>query len=457
MAYVAAVTADGGIPLLTRCSNGLPQLSFTAMGALFGISTYIENEGARILCARSESAAVAWKVYSESGILLVLGTDIGGFKDRYLEKFLDVLHSALVMKLGKDHLVDLEGELLRRALRAAYPLLDSLLNTIRSPDKVGVALQVVDRAMAAPDEVLADALDRFAYSATAKYGFLLVNGIVAVAAPAWWSLPPSERVLLCTVATLTPTVNTESVVYLEHASGMAQYRLLSVVITPGIHACILCGDVPSLHDIETKLVNQVWQSAADSLIALLRHFPANFPPSIDMPTGLLAVLTVHPTQRWAMYGHFASSQANDGQNADPVLDPGSQSAGCSVLYPSEITDHKLALVSWYHTMVSTLTDTGGGGQPTSASTGTPTKSSAPTPPLKNGDAATVHRRLKHDVSESYLCTARYKCYFLPYTLRRGSAAHVMALFQPNVPTFTLRSATVMAVDNLLASGSLIGI
>eukprot|EP00041_Stephanoeca_diplocostata_P016162 m.315618 g.315618 ORF g.315618 m.315618 type:complete len:136 (+) comp20277_c0_seq5:165-572(+) len=117
MAYVAAVTADGGIPLLTRCSNGLPQLSFTAMGALFGISTYIENEGARILCARSESAAVAWKVYSESGILLVLGTDIGGFKDRYLEKFLDVLHSALVMKLGKDHLVDLEGELLRRALR----------------------------------------------------------------------------------------------------------------------------------------------------------------------------------------------------------------------------------------------------------------------------------------------------------------------------------------------------
>lgn len=39
---------------------------------------------------------------------------------RYLQAFLDLLHAALVMRLGKDQLADLEGELLRRSLRYLY-------------------------------------------------------------------------------------------------------------------------------------------------------------------------------------------------------------------------------------------------------------------------------------------------------------------------------------------------
>lgn len=55
---------------------------FSRYASTFVRDRYIENEGARILCARSESAAVAWKSYSESGILLIIGTDVDGYKDR---------------------------------------------------------------------------------------------------------------------------------------------------------------------------------------------------------------------------------------------------------------------------------------------------------------------------------------------------------------------------------------
>lgn len=317
--------------------------------------------------------------------------------------------------------------------------------------------------------------DRFAYSATAKCGFLLVNGIVAVAAPAWWALPTSERILLCTTAALTPAANTESTVFLGHGSTMVRYRLLSVVITPGVHACMLCGEVPSLQDIEVKLVNQVWQPTVESLLSLLHHFPSNMPPAIDFPTGLLAVLVVHPTQGWAMYGHPATNADTGVGNSDPVLHTRTDGDGAAqhaqngtvppppvppIFNPSEATNYKLALVSWYHTIMSTFVDGSVNGlrSNTASSPSVPATNSAmpPRSPSDNDDRKVSHKRLRHDVSESYMCTSRYKCYYFPRALRRDSV-HVMTLFQPNVPTFTLRSATTMAIDNLLASGSLIGI
>lgn len=76
MAYVAAVTADGGIPLLTRCSVGLPQLSFTAMGALFGISTYsrvhciaaLSSKSCQLLYRRTEGLRIFNVSYYSEGI-----------------------------------------------------------------------------------------------------------------------------------------------------------------------------------------------------------------------------------------------------------------------------------------------------------------------------------------------------------------------------------------------------
>ena len=41
MAYVSAIKADSGLPLFTRASEGLPPLSFSANGSLFGITTYV--------------------------------------------------------------------------------------------------------------------------------------------------------------------------------------------------------------------------------------------------------------------------------------------------------------------------------------------------------------------------------------------------------------------------------
>lgn len=41
MAFVTAMMAESGLPLFTRASKGLESLSYSAIGSLFGITTYV--------------------------------------------------------------------------------------------------------------------------------------------------------------------------------------------------------------------------------------------------------------------------------------------------------------------------------------------------------------------------------------------------------------------------------
>ena len=119
------------------------------------------------------------------------------------------------------------------------------------------------------------ALERFVYGASAKWGFLVVNGHVLTADEHWWALRADERILLAVVsgigggggggaAAAAASGSTEMKVFLPHASPSVPFRLVSVELASGVRACMLCGAEPSMQAIEDQLVKPVWSAVRDA-------------------------------------------------------------------------------------------------------------------------------------------------------------------------------------------------
>eukprot|EP00037_Helgoeca_nana_P010450 m.91968 g.91968 ORF g.91968 m.91968 type:complete len:407 (+) comp20213_c0_seq2:398-1618(+) len=400
MAFISALMADSGLPLFTRTSSGLESLSYSAMGSLFGIKTYVEDQQVIIVGARTSTAAVRWKVVPESKLLLVIVTDNDYSTDDYINELLELVCSAIVFTLGATKLAQLSSgaeELYRLELKKCYPLIDSLISSLRSVASAGPALQCVDRAVIPSDTAISAALDRFVYSASAKWGFLLVNGQVLVADANWWSLRADEKILL---AALPPNLGelAEKAIYLPHASPSVPFRLVSAAIAPGVHACLLCGADPPLEAIKDQLLKPVWGGLLDPL-RRLQSKPAVYPPgALQLTDGVVGMLLVDPAANWSMFFHSA---------AEGVVAKG--------------TTPKLAVCAYYKSMIGPSV-------------------------MKKSPAGA----LEHKVTESYSVTTRYKLYYMEQRTVDGVPIRVIGLFAPGVPTYSLRHLTATTFSDLEA-------
>jgi hypothetical protein len=279
------------------------------------------------------------------------------------------------------------------------------------------------------------------YSASAKWGFLLVNGQVLVADANWWSLRADEKILL---AALPPNLGelAEKAIYLPHASPSVPFRLVSAAIAPGVHACLLCGADPPLEAIKDQLLKPVWGgvrctsvvlliswacslshsvSSADigatrsrarprsrippPAIQLLDHLrrlqakPAVYPPAaLQLTDGVVGMLLVDPAANWSMFFHSA---------AEGVVAKG--------------TTPKLAVCAYYKSMIGPSV-------------------------MKKSPAGA----LEHKVTESYSVTTRYKLYYMEQRTVDGVPIRVIGLFAPGVPTYSLRHLTATTFSDLEA-------
>lgn len=64
------------------------------------------------------------------------------------------------------------------------------------------------------------------------------------------------------------------------------FRLVVCGLTGGIQICALCGPSPPLMEVEYVSI-QCWKGAIDILRAAEQCFPRNFPPSIQLDTGVM--------------------------------------------------------------------------------------------------------------------------------------------------------------------------
>ena len=74
-----------------------------------------------------------------------------------------------------------------------------------------------------------------------------------------------------------------------------------VDLMDGVTACLLCGAVPSLNDIQTSLVERTWVNAQETLTAAKANFPHNVPAALgSLPNGLVGMLIVNTRAQWSV-------------------------------------------------------------------------------------------------------------------------------------------------------------
>jgi len=316
-----------------------------------------------------------------------------------------------MMLIGRAAITSSSDTILEKLVQGCNPLIDLMLNSYRSSLSVGPVLGVVDKALAAPDSLLQGCLDSFVYGATATCGALIVEGCVLEATTGWHELGSDDRQLL-TLLAKTGQGSFETTVYLARSSRSAGSRWVCVDLMDGVTACLLCGAVPSLNDIQTSLVERTWVNAQETLTAAKANFPHNVPAALgSLPNGLVGMLIVNTRAQWATFSDVArapnSADNQAGVERGPARNP---------------DETKMALCTWYKSNVTSAMaeDLGRVVEP---------------------DTHLVGCSLR----EGYCCGAINKCYIARMKTARGNY-HVATLFDASIPTFSLRGMTTQAFE-----------
>ncbi|XP_030051285.1 protein fuzzy homolog isoform X2 [Microcaecilia unicolor] len=390
------LTTGSGVPVYSRHRGAARQLPFSVIGSLNGVHMFGHSQDVLLSATCTENVKVLWKSFHDSISLIVISSEEDA-SDHYLHRLMDNVFHAMVMVIGLDELVNIKNvERLKKDLRACYPLIDSLL---LASERIGDLVQCVDCVMAHDIPVLQECLDAFIRAADSDFGCLVARGRIVVATEKWWRLAAQEVMLLTwLVASLAPRSSRDYPVYLPHGSPTVPHRLLTFQLVPGVDVCVLCGPSPSLHKVETELVEVFWKPLLEPVKACLRVQLRSFPASIPLHQGILGLLLIKQDQNRLLF----TVQAQPGEK--PPKDGLSLPERRSVLRAF----YTLAVTHYFP----------------------PERLDERTLPLLEEFQAGY----SHSASECYIASSSHKCYALQAEQRQ-----LFLLFQPTVPTFSLRS------------------
>lgn len=277
-AHLAALTADGGIPLFTRKIGDLKPLPFAVVGTLNGVHLFSRLRGATLHSTVTRGAKVVWRTYHDSVVLLMVTCDDGA-SDDHLGFLLDNVFGAMVMSVGLDAVQTIRNvDRLKRDLRGCYPMVDHLLNQLDQDScTLGDLTGIPDFLLCPESQALQPYLESFVEEVDSLYGCLLVRGKVAVATKHWLRLSPQETTLLAMAAHAgTKCISRDLPVYLPNSCPSVCNRLVTLQLTQGVELCLLCGPAPSLAVLEEE-VCRFWNDAFDLLKSASSLHPRNFP------------------------------------------------------------------------------------------------------------------------------------------------------------------------------------
>ncbi|GFG29756.1 hypothetical protein Cfor_03331 [Coptotermes formosanus] len=338
-----------------------------------------------------------------------------GASEMLLNQLLTSVFHVMVFAVGIDELRSTRNaERLKRELRVCYPLLDHLLecvDTTGSDRAVTCSdlLGLVEVMLCQENHLLQSLVDTWAECVDSLYGFLLIRGRVAVATSSWWQLDPEEKKLLALIVSVQGTCAACDVpVFLPCKSPAVPFRLVVCGLVGGIQICALCGPTPSLTEVEHVSI-QCWKGAVDTLRAAEQCFPRNFPPSIQLDTGVMGLLLV---DRQA--GKFLLSQ---NQRTDAGKKESRSLSGA----------HRVDILrTFYHQVAATFMNQSSDNSEGAAAYEQPSTSAA---------------------LETYWCSEYHKC----HALRHG-ATLLCVLYASAVPVHTMSPHQLWGLSTLLFSG-----
>ncbi|PSN41040.1 Protein fuzzy [Blattella germanica] len=175
--------------------------------------------------------------------------------------------------------------LIAAACGASKMLLDQLLTSVFNAMVMAVGIEELRSPRNAErlKRDLRNLLDAWAECVDSLYGCLMIRGRVAVATSSWWQLHAEEKKLLALLVSLDGTSTACDI--------PVPFRLVVCTLVAGVQVCALCGPSPSLTEVEHVSL-QCWKTAIDILRAADQCCPRNFPPSVQLDTGVMGLLLV---------------------------------------------------------------------------------------------------------------------------------------------------------------------
>ncbi|XP_037569038.1 protein fuzzy homolog [Dermacentor silvarum] len=408
--HLAALTADGGIPLLTRKIGDVKPLPFASVGTLNGVHLFSHLRGASLHSTTTKGAKAVWRSYHDSVVLLVV-TNNDNSSDEHLNRLLDNVFAAMVMAVGLETLQTIHNvDRLKRELRVCYPVVDHLLCQLdQDACTLGDLTGVTDFILCTESQALQHYLDTFVEEVDSLYGCLLVRGKVAVATKQWMRLTREETTLLAVAARAgTRCISRETPVYLPTSCPLVSNRLVTLQLTQGVELCLLCGPAPSLPVLEEE-VCRFWNEAFDLLKSASSVHPRNFPlcstsdkKTVTLPPldkNILGFLLVNIKKQRSL------------TSVHPVEDEIGRTRDGKCVSLRKRQEMLRALYKLVSSTYFTTTDDAQGAAPNAGSS-------------------------SHQATEVYMCTETHKNYAL-----RNNDYQLYILFSSSIPTFAMRSVS----------------
>ncbi|XP_054720740.1 protein fuzzy homolog [Uloborus diversus] len=303
MTFLAVMTADGGIPLLTRQTGEdmKAKLPFASVGSLNGVHMFSRLRGAELKQCVTPEEKIVWRVYRERLVLILISKNDGG-NDYHIFNIMDNIFAAMLMVVGMDLILKQnETVKLQKALTACYPLIDHILCQSDEENFTFADLTCKTDCFLAPDtQALQEHLTRFLEIADSLYGCLLIKGKVVVASKEWWTLTIQEKFLICKYVNVLPKVlSREVVIFLPTSSPQTPNRLVALHLLRDVEVCVLCSNEPSLATLEEEAPN-IWKSCFDDLKVVSNLHPRNFPASIELDKNILGLILLNTETKQAM-------------------------------------------------------------------------------------------------------------------------------------------------------------
>eukprot|EP00042_Codosiga_hollandica_P054716 m.747620 g.747620 ORF g.747620 m.747620 type:complete len:448 (-) comp58964_c0_seq2:107-1450(-) len=440
-AYLAGLTAGGGVPLFLRASAGMPQLSFPTIGTLYGTNMFVERNDAQLKSTVTENAKIVWRTY-HSSIIMIMITANDGAVDAHIERIMDLYFNAMMLVVGYQNLIKPSFvDRLKRDLKGAYGFIDSLLNDVNF---FGVQTSTTEVSVIVERDMFQSCVDNFAEELQSHYVCLLINGLATVATDSWWELPAEELILLPAFVRSLPLCHSRDIpIFLPKTSPDQPFRLVSCLLLEGVEVVALCGPEPSLAEITSEIVAPHWERAYAKLSALSQSTKTEVPTTLDVDPSILAFMYIDRSTFKSLSCAFPEHDISEGREepagdiskaAGTIETTAATTTSSSTLVPSLATPssqrpkHALlgVLNAWARTLVG-------------SSCGYPFPTLVDDENAENADEAAK----QHTMSEAYMCSALHKC----YSIRRESV-EVYVLLRPTVPTFALRTYSTHLFEKL---------
>ncbi|KAJ1526805.1 hypothetical protein ONE63_008376 [Megalurothrips usitatus] len=448
--HVFCITSSGGLPLFTRKKGDGEVLPFSVVASLNGVHMFCKSQDVILKSTSTQDTTFVWEEFEESVVLVAAASCSN---EVILRKLLNAVFNTMLLLVGIDEIRNIRNpDRLKRELRVCYPLIDKLMEgTDGSVVNFSATTSLVTRFKNANMEHdtgnlvdcgnliglsetvlcyesndLMACLDAYAECLNTQFACLLVLGRELVSTPAWSDLHPLERQLLTLLTVVSsPCTSSDTPVFLPFKSPSIPFRLVWVLLVPGVSILGLCGPTPGLSEAE-HLALQCWGPSADHLRSTTQISPRNFPHSIHFDHNVLGFLLISvETGKYVL--SCTSSEKQSWQTGDRTET--NTEHGSPISVPS--ASHRLhVLRTFYHQAAESV--------------------------LLSSEDLEFPKKEKYDnvkeslALEAYWCSEYHKCHGI-----RKNTNVLCVLYASSVPTHTMRLLSQQTLKTLTTDKQLL--